>query len=74
MASSRIDPTCQPAFIVFQYSAANQTIPSNNRFRFQRAIVKANRVRESMCNVFVPIFFLRWLFNAAVNIERWLIG
>jgi hypothetical protein len=41
-------------FIFFRYSAINNDLLSNNRFRFQGNAVRVNRIRQSMRNISGP--------------------
>jgi hypothetical protein len=42
-------------FVIVRYSATNNDLPCNNRFRFQGNVFRVSRVWESMFNVFAPI-------------------
>jgi hypothetical protein len=50
----------KPAFpkrqISVEYLTINNGLPRNNLFRFQGNVVKINRIREGMSNVFATVF------------------
>jgi hypothetical protein len=58
--------TGRTVLIFVRYSAANNGVPRNNRFLFQGNLVKVSCLSESVCNIFMPVFFTWVSWNQSI--------
>jgi hypothetical protein len=58
--------TSRKDFIVVRFSVTRNGLPDSSLYRFQGTLLKVNRIRQSVCNVFASMFSSCGIANVMV--------